>query len=143
MRSGAEPADPTPRRQVFPGLHVNYIVDFGCLEGPRRQRDRVRLHDVDHRYYNVWAWTISRRSISSLVTRGGRWRCSSRASATRCCTWCGTRQDFIRWAKDQYGIDNLIANRDKLLRIFGANTQTDHNLHTTDGLINLFNLVAF
>ena len=53
------------------------------------------------------------------------------------------QQDFIRWAKDQYGVGKLIANRDKLLRIFGAHTQTDHNLHTTDGLINLFNLVAF
>ena len=38
---------------------------------------------------------------------------------------------------------NLIANRDKLLRIFGEHTQTDHDLHTVDGLINLFNLVAF
>jgi hypothetical protein len=53
------------------------------------------------------------------------------------------QQDFIRWAKDQYSQDQLISNRDKLVRIFGQHTQTDSDLHTTDGLINLFNLVAF
>ncbi|MDQ6804358.1 MAG: hypothetical protein M3065_05205, partial [Actinomycetota bacterium] len=53
------------------------------------------------------------------------------------------QQDFIRWAKDQYGVSNLISNRDTLLKIFGRHTQTDRSLHTTDGLINLFNLVAF
>ena len=53
------------------------------------------------------------------------------------------QQDFIRWAKDQYGVGNLIANRDSLLRTFGKYTQTDHNLRTTDGLLNLFQLVAF
>jgi hypothetical protein len=50
------------------------------------------------------------------------------------------QQDFIRWAKDQFGTSKLIAQRDSLLKIFGQNTQTDHNLHTTDGLINLFDL---
>jgi hypothetical protein len=53
------------------------------------------------------------------------------------------QQDFIRDAKEQYGQSNLIKNRNKLLKIFGAHTQTDPNLHTIDGLINLFNLVAF
>ena len=51
------------------------------------------------------------------------------------------QQDFIRWAKDQYGIDRLFNNRDRLLRIFGKHAQTDKGLHSTDGLINLFNLV--
>ena len=53
------------------------------------------------------------------------------------------QQDFIRWAKDQFSQDQIINNRDKLLKIFGAHAQTDQNLHTTDGLINLFDLVAF
>ncbi len=51
------------------------------------------------------------------------------------------QQDFIRWAKDQYGIDRLFNNRDRLLRIFGKHAQTDKGLHSTDGLIDLFNLV--
>ncbi len=53
------------------------------------------------------------------------------------------QQDFIRWAKDQYSQTQLIENRDKLVSIFGQHAQTDEDLHTTDGLINLFNLVAF
>jgi hypothetical protein len=53
------------------------------------------------------------------------------------------QQDFIRWAKEQYPQSELVANRDRLLRIFGRHTQTDHDLHTIDGLINLFNLVLF
>ena len=54
------------------------------------------------------------------------------------------QQDFLRWAKEQYSPRrSLIANRDRLLKIFGAHTQTDHNLHTDDGLINLFNLIVF
>ena len=51
------------------------------------------------------------------------------------------QQDFIRWAKDQYGVSQLFSNRIKLLRIFGKHAQTDHSLHTSDGLIDLFDLV--
>ncbi len=53
------------------------------------------------------------------------------------------QQDFLRWAKDQFSSSDLFDNRDKLMKIFGEHTETDHNLHTLDGLINLFNLVAF
>jgi hypothetical protein len=53
------------------------------------------------------------------------------------------QQDFLRWVKAQYSASKLVANRDTLTRIFAAHAQTDHNLHTLDGLINLFNLVAF
>jgi hypothetical protein len=53
------------------------------------------------------------------------------------------QQDFLRWVKDEFGASYLISNRDRLLGIFGAHTQTDADLHSIDGLINLFNLVAF
>jgi hypothetical protein len=36
-----------------------------------------------------------------------------------------------------------VTDRDKLLKIFGQHTETDADLHSVDGLINLFNLVAF
>jgi polyisoprenyl-teichoic acid--peptidoglycan teichoic acid transferase len=51
-------------------------------------------------------------------------------------------QDLIRWAKAQFTRDRIISEEGTLLRIFGENATTDHNLHTTDGLINLFKLVA-
>jgi hypothetical protein len=53
------------------------------------------------------------------------------------------QQDFLRWAKSQFSGSYLVSNRDKLLKIFGKNSQTDADLHSTDGLINLFQLVAF
>jgi LCP family protein required for cell wall assembly len=138
----------TIHSNVFPRLHVNHIVDvnfsgfeklvnaIGCVYG-----------DVDHRYYNNTAVT----GYSSINIQPGYQRlCGVNALAfvrfrhtDSDLVRNARQQDFIRWAKDQYGVGNIISNRDRLLRIFGANTQTDANLHTTDGLINLFNLVAF
>jgi hypothetical protein len=53
------------------------------------------------------------------------------------------QQDFLRWAKDQFSSTQLFNQRNQLIKIFGEHTETDHNLHTVDGLINLFDLVAF
>ncbi len=101
--------------------------------------------DVDHRYYNNTVYT----GYSSIDIQPGYQKL------------CGTdglefvrfrhtdsdivrsarQQDFIRWAKDQYSVGKLFANRDRLLRIFGKHAQTDKGLHSSDGLIELFNLV--
>ena len=118
---------------MFPGLHVNHIVDVN-FKGFREMVDAIGCvyTDVDHRYYNVSA--LGPNDFSSINIQPGYQKL------------CGTlalefvrfrhtdsdlvrnarQQDFIRWAKDQYGVDNLFANRDKLLRIFGQNAQTDH-----------------
>jgi LCP family protein required for cell wall assembly len=136
------------KTQVFPNLQINHIVDvnFGGFEALVNAIGCVYT-DVDHRYYNDTAFT----NYSSIDIQPGYQRL------------CGTdalsfvrfrhtdsdivrnarQQDFIRWAKAQYSISQLIHNRDKLLRIFGKHTQTDADLHTLDGLENLFNLVAF
>ena len=52
------------------------------------------------------------------------------------------QQDFLRWAKSQFSQDTILSQRDKLLSIFGKHAQTDSGLHTTDGLINLFDQIA-
>jgi LCP family protein required for cell wall assembly len=136
------------KQQVFPGLQVNHIVDvnFGGFEDLVNAIGCVYT-DVDHRYYNNTLYT----DYSSINIQAGYQKlCGPQAlqfvrfrHTDSDLVRNARQQDFIRWAKDQYGVGNLLANRDKLLRIFGAHTQTDHNLHTTDGLINLFNLVAF
>ena len=103
--------------------------------------------DVDHRYYNDTRVT----NYSSIDLQPGYERlCGDDALSfvrfrhtDNDLVRNARQQDFIRWAKDQYGVDRLITNRDKLLRIFGQHTQTDSDLHSVDGLINLFNLVAF
>jgi LCP family protein required for cell wall assembly len=136
------------KSQLFPGLQINHIIDvnFGGFE---KLVDAIGCvyTDVDHRYYNNTAVT----DYSSIDIQPGYQKlCDTQALAfvrfrhtDSDLVRNARQQDFIRWAKDQYGASNLITNRDKLLKIFGAYTETDHNLHTLDGLINLFDLVAF
>jgi LCP family protein required for cell wall assembly len=138
----------TLQQNVFPGLEVNHIVDInfagfvdlvnaiGCV-----------YTQVDHRYYNNTAYT----NYSSIDIQPGYQKlCGTTALSyvrfrhtDNDLVRAARQQAFVRQAKDQFGQANLIANRDKLLKIFGQHTQTDSNLHTIDGLINLFNLVAF
>jgi LCP family protein required for cell wall assembly len=138
----------TIEENVFPALQVNHIVDInfagfvdlvnaiGCV-----------YTQVDRRYYNNTAYT----GYSSIDIQPGYQKlCGTQALAyvrfrhtDNDLVRAARQQAFIRDAKDQYGQASLIANRDKLLKIFGEHTQTDANLHSTDGLINLFNLVAF
>jgi LCP family protein required for cell wall assembly len=136
------------QQQVFQGLKVNHIIDinFGGFADLVNAIGCVYT-DVDHRYYNNTAST----DYSSIDLQPGY----QKLCGTDALTFVRFRhtdndivrnarqQDFIRWAKDQYSTSQIIANKDKLLTIFGEHTQTDHNLHTVDGLINLFNLVAF
>jgi len=136
------------KTQVFPGLQINHIIDvnFGGFQDLVNAIGCVYT-DVDHRYYNNTQFT----DYSSINLQPGYQRlCGSDAlSFVRFrhtdsdLVRNARQQDFLRWAKAQYSIGQLVSNRDKLLRIFGKHTQTDSNLHSLDGLLNLFNLVAF
>ena len=136
------------QQQVFPGLKVNHVVDvgFGGFEQMINAIGCVYT-DVDHRYYNNTAVT----DYSSIDLQAGYQKlCGSDAlSFVRFrhtdsdIVRNARQQDFIRWAKSQFSQDQIITERNTLLKIFGKNATTDHNLHTTDGLINLFDLVAF
>jgi LCP family protein required for cell wall assembly len=136
------------KQNVFPELQVNHIVDinFNGFEALVNAIGCVYT-DVDHRYYNNTALT----DYSSIDLQPGYQKlCGSDAlSFVRFrhtdsdIVRNARQQDFIRWAKQQYSQTQLIENRDQLVSIFGQHAQTDQNLHTTDGLINLFNLVAF
>jgi LCP family protein required for cell wall assembly len=136
------------KQQVFPGLQVNHIVDinFGGFEDLVNAIGCVYT-DVDHRYYNNTAQT----DYSSInIMPGYQKLCGAAALSFVRFRHTDTdivrnarQQDFVRWAKEAYSQDQLIENRDTLIKIFGQHAQTDSNLHTTDGLINLFNLVAF
>ena len=138
----------TLQQQVFPNLKVNHIIDinFGGFEALVDAIGCVYT-DVDHRYYNDTAVT----DYSSIDIQPGYQKLCD-AGALEFVRFRHTdsdivrnarQQDFIRWAKDQYGLSQLLANKDTLLRIFGEHAQTDGDLHTTDGLLKLFNLVAF
>jgi LCP family protein required for cell wall assembly len=138
----------TIKQNVFPQLTVSHIIDvnFGGFEALVNAIGCV-YSDVDHRYFNNTAVT----NYSSIDIQPGYQKvCGADALAfvrfrhtDNDIVRNARQQDFLRWAKDQYTESDLIANQGKLLKIFGEHTQTDHNLHTTDGLINLFNLIAF
>ncbi|MGI8864343.1 MAG: LCP family protein [Solirubrobacteraceae bacterium] len=141
----------TLQREVFPQLKVNHIVDIN-FAGFRDLVDAMGCvyTDVDRRYFNQNLGTAATNYSSIDLQAGYQKLCGDNALAYVRYRHTDTdivrsarQQDFIRDAKDQYGQGRLISNRDKLLTIFGHHTQTDANLHTTDGLINLFNLVAF
>jgi LCP family protein required for cell wall assembly len=137
----------TLRTQVFPGLQINHVLDvnFGGFE---KLVDAIGCvyGDVDHRYYNNTAYT----DYSSIDIQPGYQKLCDR-NALAFVRFRHTdsdivrnarQQDFIRWAKDQYGVGALLSNRDKLLRIFGSNVQTDAGLHNLDQVIELFDLVV-
>ena len=50
------------------------------------------------------------------------------------------QQDFLEWAKGQFGAGKLFAERNHLLTLFAKDVSSDHYLHTSDGLLDLFNL---
>jgi polyisoprenyl-teichoic acid--peptidoglycan teichoic acid transferase len=136
------------KQQVFPGLQINHIVDinFGGFESVVDAIGCVYT-DVDHRYYNNTALT----DYSSIDLQPGYQRLCG-ADALSFVRFRHTdsdivrnarQQDFLRWAKAQFNVGRLFSQRDRFLKIFGKHTQTDPNLHSLDGLINLFNLVAF
>jgi LCP family protein required for cell wall assembly len=138
----------TLQQQVFPGLKINHVVDVG-FGGFEKMIDAIGCvyTDVDHRYYNNTAAT----DYSSINLQPGYQKLCG-VDALSFVRFRHTdsdivrnarQQDFIRWAKAQFSQDQIINERARLLTIFGHNANTDHNLHTTDGIINLFDLVAF
>jgi LCP family protein required for cell wall assembly len=141
----------TIQQNVFPDLKVNHILDVN-FQGFSDLVDAIGCvySAVDERYYNNTAFT----GYSSINIQPGYQKlCGANQAPSGALAFVRYRhtdsditrnarqQDFIRWAKDQYGTTQLLENRDKLLSIFGNHIQTDHDLHTVDGLINLFNLV--
>jgi LCP family protein required for cell wall assembly len=141
------------KQQVFHGLQVNHIVDVN-FRGFSDLVDAIGCvyTDVDHRYYNDTNVT----NYSSIDIQPGYQKlCGNNQSSSGALAFVRFRhtdtdivrnarqQDFVRWAKSQFNSSTLVAQRERLLQIFGKNSQTDQDLHTTDGLINIFNLVAF
>jgi LCP family protein required for cell wall assembly len=136
------------KSQVLTGLDVNHIIDvnFGGFEALVNAIGCVYA-DVDHRYYNNTIYT----NYSSIDVQPGYQKlCGTDALAfvrfrhtDSDIVRNARQQDFLRWAKAQYSTGSLVSNRDTLLKVFGHHTQTDADLHSLDGLINLFNLVAF
>lgn len=141
----------TIQKNVFPRLKVNHIVDIN-FAGFKQLVNAIGCvyTDVDRRYFNQNIGTAATNYSNIDIQAGYQKLCDENALAYVRYRHTDTdivrsarQQEFIRDAKDQYGQSRLISNRDKLLTIFGRHAQTDADLHSTDGLINLFDLVAF
>src|SRR5262249_24463293 len=126
----------------------NHVIDvnFGGFEKLINAIGCVYA-DVDHRYYNVSE--LGANNYSSInVQPGYQKMCGSQALSFRRfphpdsdIVRSARQQDFLRWAKEGYSTSQLVSNLDKLVKIFGSNSQSDHYLHPTDGIIELFDLI--
>ena len=146
----------TVQQNVFPDFVPNHIIDvnfsgfadlvnaIGCV-----------YSDVDHRYYNQSEPAPSPDNYASINIQPGYQKlCGGNNGTNGALSFARFRhtdtdltrearqQDFIRWAKSQYPISRLLSNRDRLLRIFGKHSQSDTQLHSIDGLLKVFDLVA-
>lgn len=144
----------TLKTQVFPdtNFHVNHIlnVDFSGFADMINAIGCVYTM-VDHRYFND---VTGAEGYSAIDIQPGYQRlCGGDGGAKSALAFVRFRhtdsdlvresrqQDFLRWARDQYTQSDLLDNRTQLLKIFGAHVSTEEDLHTTDGLLNLANLV--
>jgi LCP family protein required for cell wall assembly len=144
----------TLKAQVFPGLQVNHVLDVNFRAFSQMIDALGCVYTmVDHRYYNVSA--PGPNNFSTINIQPGYQRlCGDNQAPSGALAFVRFRhtdsdivrsarqQDFIRWLKDSYGVSQLLNQQDRLERIFGRNVQTDRFLHTTDGLIELFDLLV-
>jgi polyisoprenyl-teichoic acid--peptidoglycan teichoic acid transferase len=137
----------TLRAQVFPGLTVNHILDVN-VGGFSDLVDAIGCvySDVDHRYYN----NAAQANYPGIDLQPGYQKlCGSQAlqfvqfrDADSDILRDARLGDFARWAEGQITVSQLLAQETSLLRAFGAHVQTDRSLHTTSGLLNLFDLLV-
>ena len=146
----------TIKQNEFPRFVPTHIIDvnfsgfadlvnaIGCV-----------YSDVDHRYYNQSEPAPSPDNYASInIEPGYQKLCGGNNEPNGALSFVRFRhtdtdltrearqQDFIRWAKSQYPISRLLSNRNRLLGIFGKHSQSDAQLHSVDGLLKVFDLVA-
>ncbi|MFZ0384056.1 MAG: LCP family protein [Solirubrobacteraceae bacterium] len=146
----------TIKQNVFPRFVPNHILDvnFGGFADLVNAIGCV-YSDIDHRYYNQSQPYPSPDNFSSInIEPGYQKLCGGNNEPNGALAFVRFRhtdtdlirearqQDFIRWAKSQYAIGTLVSNRDRLLKILGAHSQSDEGLHSIDGLLKLFDLAA-
>src|SRR5579875_39615 len=124
----------TIKENVFPQLRVNHIIDtnfdgfsaivnaIGCVWA-----------DVDHRYFNI-SQPYGPDNYSSINIQPGYQKLCGNSQVTGALAFVRFRhtdsdlvrearqQDFLRWAKENFPLSKLLADKDKLLRIFAKHT---------------------
>lgn len=149
----------TLRAQVFPQLAVNHVIniDFGGFAALINAIGGV-YSMVDHRYYNDNSNPADiATDFSSIDLQPGYQRLTGGTGAnggpTSALAFVRYRhsdsdllretrqQDFLRWAKSQFSTSRLLAHESQLIDTLGKHIATDRDLHTTDGLLELADLL--
>ncbi len=146
----------TIKQNVFPDFAPSHIVDVN-FGGFADIVDAIGCvySDIDHRYYNQSQPAPSPNDYSSINIQPGYQKlCGGNNEPNGALAFVRFRhtdtdlvrearqQDFIRWAKSQYSTGQLISERTKLLSILGHHSQSDVQLHSLDGVLKVFDLVA-
>jgi polyisoprenyl-teichoic acid--peptidoglycan teichoic acid transferase len=138
--------------KAFTGLTINHVVNVQ-FKSFRRVVDRIGCVylDVDRRYvHSNKGVPIGQRYSAIDLQPGYQKLCGSDALAyvryrhTDSDIVRGARQqNLLRAVKDQVSASSLFGDREKLIRIFADNTQTDAALASTTGVLRILKLALF
>jgi len=134
------------------GIKINHIVNVN-FRGFREAVDYLGCvyTDVDRRYFNDNAGVAPSMGYATIDIKPGYQRlCGQRAldyirfrHLDTDIVRSARQQDFLRQARQQFGVSRFVSDRRGLARIFGRYTQTDRDLHSADAVLALMQLVAF
>src|SRR5918997_17177 len=125
------------------GLPVNHVVNV-AFEGFWRAVNAVGCVyvDIDRRYFNdsaEYAFIDVQPGYQRMCGRKALQYVRFRHEDTDIVR-AARQQDFLRQAKQQIAASDLIANRDRLIKIFGRNTSTDQALKSWSEVLRLAKL---
>jgi LCP family protein required for cell wall assembly len=138
--------------KAYTGLDINHVININ-FSGFREVVNAINCVyiDVDRRYYHSNAGLPPSQHYAEIDIEAGyqklcgtdaldyvrfRHNDSDIVRAAR-------QQAFLRQAKDQINASSLIGKRNKLIRIFGDNTQTDRSLKSTSAVLSVLKLALF
>jgi len=136
----------------YTGLQINHVINinFGGFRDVVNAIGCVYI-DVDRRYYhsNI-GLPVGERYAEIDIQPGYQKLCGTDAlnyvryrHNDSDIVRAARQQSFLRQAKDQLNASSLISKRDKLIDIFGRNTQTDKSLKSTAALLSVLKLALF
>jgi polyisoprenyl-teichoic acid--peptidoglycan teichoic acid transferase len=125
------------------GLRVNHVINVH-FEGFWRAVNAVGCvyADIDRRYFNdsaEYTFIDIQPGYQRLCGRKALQYVRFRHEDTDIVR-AARQQDFLRQAKQQIVVTDLIENRDRLVKIFGRNTSTDSGLRSRSEVLRLLKL---
>jgi LCP family protein required for cell wall assembly len=128
------------------GLRVNHVINVH-FEGFWRAVNAVGCvyADIDRRYFNdsaEYAFIDVEPGYQRMCGRKALQYVRFRHEDTDIVR-AARQQDFLRQAKQQIVVTDLIDNRDRLVTIFGRNTSTDKGLRSRSEVLRLLKLALF